>query len=280
MKQRIVAWLIPLAMSGLAGCGRHAPATPATGAPTSVAPTVAADPILGGPTRHVLALGDSLFAGYGLRPEQAYPPRLEAALRAHGINVRVSNAGVSGDTTADGLARLNFTLASQPQAPNLVLICLGGNDMLRGLPPAQTHANLAAILAQLQQRHIAALLMGMLAAPNLGKAYQAEFDPIYPALARQYHDGLVPFFLSAVIDRPDLRQADHIHPTAAGVLTLVDATRGNVSAALRGDAELPMPKVSFGDGSIDKTGESRIVTHSEPIPPVRRLRGTAAGTRM
>ena len=104
--------------------------------------------------------------------------------------------------------------------------------MLRGLPPAQTRANLAAMLARLQQRHIPALLMGMLAAPNLGKAYQAAFDPVYPALARQYHDPLVPFFLGAVIARPDLRLADHIHPTAAGVQALVAATQGTVSEAL------------------------------------------------
>lgn len=153
-------------------------------------------------------------------------------MRARGLNVRVANAGVSGDTTADGLARLDFTLASQPQLPDLVLICLGGNDMLRGLPVAQTRANLAAILAQLQQRHIPALVMGMLAAPNLGKAYDTDFNAIYPALARQYHAGLVPFFLGAVIARPDLRQADHMHPTAPGVDAVVRSTVGKVSASL------------------------------------------------
>lgn len=235
MSARIVAWLTAFATLGLVtGCNRNtAPSAPATGQPAaSVATPAAPDPVLQGPERHVLALGDSLFAGYGLRSEQAYPPQLEAALRARGINVRVSNAGVSGDTTADGLARLNFTLTSQPQPPDLVLICLGGNDMLRGLPPAQTRANLAAMLAQLQQRHIPALLMGMLAAPNLGQTYRTEFDPIYPSLARQYHDSLVPFFLSAVIDRPDLRLADHIHPTPAGVQALVGATQSAVSAAL------------------------------------------------
>jgi acyl-CoA thioesterase-1 len=234
MASRMVAWLaVMVGLGVLAGCGHSAqPAAPETGTPTVVAPTAAPEATLSGPERHVLALGDSLFAGYGLRPEQAYPPQLEAALRAGGLNVRVSNAGVSGDTTADGLARLNFTLSSQPQPPDLVLICLGGNDMLRGLPPAQTRANLAAMLAQLQQRHIPALLMGMLAAPNLGKAYESAFDPIYPALARQYHDALVPFFLSAIIDRPDLRLPDHIHPTPAGVLALVAATRPAVAKAL------------------------------------------------
>ncbi len=230
MASRMVAWLAVMVGLGLlAGCGKNAqPAASETGKPVVAAP----DPVLRGPERHILALGDSLFAGYGLRPEQAYPQQLEAALRARGINVRVSNAGVSGDTTADGLARLSFTLSSQPQPPDLVLICLGGNDMLRGLPPAQTRANLAAMLAQLQQRHIPALLMGMLAAPNLGKAYETAFDPIYPGLARQYHDALVPFFLSAIIDRPDLRLPDHIHPTPAGVRALVAATGPAVSKAL------------------------------------------------
>jgi acyl-CoA thioesterase-1 len=234
MASRMVAWLAAFVGLGaglglLAGCGHNAqPAAPATGTPTS-SPS---DPVLSGPERHILALGDSLFAGYGLRPEQAYPQQLEAALRARGMNVRVSNAGVSGDTTADGLARLKFTLSSQPQPPDLVLICLGGNDMLRGLPPAQTRANLAAMLAQLQQRHIPVVLMGMLAAPNLGKAYESEFDPIYPALARQYHDALVPFFLSAVIDRPDLRLPDHIHPTPAGVQAIVAATQPALLKAL------------------------------------------------
>jgi acyl-CoA thioesterase-1 len=230
MNWRIVALLV--AAAGLGGCDRNSQfATARTGKPSVTAPSPS-DPTLQGPERHILALGDSLFAGYGLRPEQAYPQRLEAALRARGMNVRVANAGVSGDTTADGLAQLNFTLASQPQPPDLVLICLGGNDMLRGLPPAQTRANLAAILAQLRQRHIPALLMGMLAAPNLGKAYDSDFNAIYPALAHRYHARLVPFFLAAVIARPDLRQADHIHPTAPGVDAVVQSTVGEVSAAL------------------------------------------------
>lgn len=238
MKSSIVAYLATLSLVAglgvLASCGKNPqPVAPKSEKPAVSTPvSVKTDPVLMGRERHVLALGDSLFAGYGLRAEQAYPPQLEAALRAGGINVRVTNAGVSGDTTADGLARLNFTLASQRQPPDLVLICLGGNDMLRGLPPEQTRANLAAILAQLHQRHIPALLMGMLAAPNLGKEYEAGFDAIYPALAHRYKAGLVPFFLSAVIKRPELRQGDHVHPTAAGVQAVVRATDAAVLAAL------------------------------------------------
>jgi acyl-CoA thioesterase-1 len=184
-----------------------------------------------GPERQVVALGDSLFAGYGLRVEQAYPVRLEAALRAQGINVRVRNAGVSGDTTADGLARLDFTLSGGAK-PDVVLLCLGGNDMLRGLPVSQTRANLEAMLAKLEARHIRVVLMGMLAPPNMGPEYARAFDAIYPALAKKHHDVLVPFFLQAVIARDDLRLADHMHPTAPGVEAIVGATKGDVARAL------------------------------------------------
>lgn len=187
---------------------------------------------ISGPERRIVALGDSLFAGYGLRVEQAYPVRLEAALREAGINARVRNAGVSGDTTADGLARLDFTLAGDTRAPDLVLLCLGGNDMLRGLPLAQTRANLDAMLTRLEQRHIRVVLMGMLAAPNMGPDYARQFDAIYPALARKHHVALVPFFLAPVIGHDDLRLADHIHPTAQGVEAIVAATRGTVAGAL------------------------------------------------
>ena len=185
-----------------------------------------------GPERRVLALGDSLFAGYGLASGQAYPVRLEAALRREGINARVSNAGVSGDTTADGLARLQFTLSSQQRPPDLVLLCLGGNDMLRGLPVAQTRANLDAILTALEQRHLPVVLMGMLAPPNMGPEYARDFDAIYPRLAKRHHVALVPFFLQAVIGRDDLRLADHLHPTAAGVEAIVAAPDGAVVSAL------------------------------------------------
>ncbi len=185
-----------------------------------------------GPVRHIVALGDSLFAGYGLRPDQAYPVRLAAALQARGINAKMVNAGVSGDTSGDGAARLAFTLNSQSPAPDLVLICLGGNDVLRALPPTQTLANLDAMLTELDRRHIRALLMGMLAPPNLGKPYAASFDTIYPALAKRHHAALVPFFLAPVIARDDLRQGDHIHPTAPGVEEIVVATVGVVAKAL------------------------------------------------
>jgi acyl-CoA thioesterase-1 len=185
-----------------------------------------------GPERRILAFGDSLFAGYGLQDGEGYPERMETALRARGINARIANAGVSGDTTAGGLQRLAFTLDSQPQPPELVLISLGGNDLLRGLPPEQTRQNLDAMLTELDKRGIPVVLMGMLAPPNMGGEYRAKFDQVYPALAKQHGAMLVPFFLQPVLDRPDLIQNDHIHPTAIGIDAIVKATVDDVAGKL------------------------------------------------
>lgn len=229
---KVYASAASMALLLLAGCG-SADDTQAPAASAAQADAPPPDvPVMGREVR-VLALGDSLFAGYGLKPGESYPARLEAALRARGINARIANAGVSGDTTAGGLQRLAFTLNSQQQAPELVVISLGGNDMLRGLPPEQTRANLDAILTELDRRKIPALLMGMLAPPNLGADYAAKFNRTYPDLAKAHQAALVPFFLQAVIDKPELRQADHIHPTAAGVDALVGATAEQVAGALQ-----------------------------------------------
>ena len=221
-----------LACALLAGCGddRDPAAEPSAMASASPPPEV---PVMGREIR-IVALGDSLFAGYGLRKDESYPVKLEAALRARGINARIANAGVSGDTSAGGLERLAFTLNSQQRLPDLVIISLGGNDMLRGLPPAQTLANLDAILSELGRRKIPAVLMGLLAPPNLGTAYRAQFDAIYPSLAKKYDAGLVPFFLAAVADKPDQVQQDHIHPTAAGIEEIVAATADEVAGAVKG----------------------------------------------
>lgn len=213
----------------LAGCDASQPAPPAPPADRAEAPPEI--PVMG-PERRILALGDSLFAGYGLEDGQGYPEQLEAALRARGINARIADAGLSGDTTAGGLQRLAFTLDSQSARPELVLISLGGNDMLRGLAPDQTRANLDAMLEELGKRGIRAVLMGMLAPPNLGADYRAQFDPIYPALAKQHGAALVPFFLQPVIDRPDLIQQDRIHPTKMGIEAMVAATVDQVATAL------------------------------------------------
>ncbi|RVT42018.1 arylesterase [Sphingobium algorifonticola] len=169
----------------------------------------------------VLAFGDSLTAGYGLKPNESFPVQLQTALRRQGVAVRVHNAGVSGDTTAQGKARLGWVLKSLGRKPDLVIVQLGGNDMLRGIDPVQTRANMNAILADLKRRNIKVLLAGMLASPNLGSAYRAKFDPIWPTLAKQYRVPLYPFFLKGVTGNRSLLLKDNLHPTAQGVGVVV-----------------------------------------------------------
>ena len=188
-------------------------------------------PIMG-PERRILAFGDSLFAGYGLDPAQSYPARLEAALRVRGVNARINNAGVSGDTSAAGLQRLAFTLDAQEQAPDLFILELGGNDLLRGLSPEETKANLGKMLEELKARGIPVLLMGMRAPPNYGPEYQQQFDALYRDLARTHGAALIPFWLEDIYREPDLFQNDKIHPTAEGIERLVASTLDEVEAAL------------------------------------------------
>ena len=181
----------------------------------------------------VLAFGDSLYAGPGLDSGETFPVRLQAALAGRGIKARVHNGGVSGDTTAAGRQRLAFTLDGMPRIPDLVLVGLGGNDMLRGLDPQVSRDNLDAILAELKRRGIPTMLTGMMAAPNLGRDYGARFNAIYPDLARKYDVPLYPFFLQDVVSRPELMQADRLHPRAAGVAIVVDRVTPMVAEALR-----------------------------------------------
>ncbi len=166
----------------------------------------------------ILALGDSLTSGYGLPPGEGFTDQLGQALKDQGVSVRVINGGVAGDTSADGLARLDWSLADDP---DLVIIELGGNDALRALDPRVTKANLDKILTRLQQQHRAILLTGMLAPPNLGDDYAAKFNPIFPALAKQHEVTFYPFFLDGVAGNPSLVQPDGIHPTAQGVAIIV-----------------------------------------------------------
>jgi acyl-CoA thioesterase I len=195
-------------------------------------PALPAIPVMG-PERKVIAFGDSLFAGYGLDPRDSYPEKLENALRAKGINADVINAGVSGDTTAAGLQRLEFTLVSQADAPPALFILeLGGNDLLRGLKPEETKANLGKMLAILKKEKVPVLLMGMRAPPNYGPEYQAQFDAIYADLAKEYGATLIPFWLESIYREPALFQSDKIHPTADGVEKLVGATLTQVEGAL------------------------------------------------
>jgi len=167
----------------------------------------------------LLVLGDSLSAGYGLKSEDSFPAQLEEALDVAGYGVQVINAGVSGDTTAGGLSRLEWALVDKP---HIVLVELGGNDALRGLPPAETYANLESIIVKLKKNGVRVVLAGMQAPRNLGRDYTLEFDAIYPRLAGQYDVPLYPFFLDGVALDPVLNQPDGIHPNPAGVKVIVN----------------------------------------------------------
>lgn len=213
----------------LAGCDAGPPPAPVESRSALEQPP--AIPVMG-PERPILAFGDSLLAGYGLKDGESYPARLEAALRARGVNARIANAGISGETTAQGRQRLAATLDAQNVKPELVIISLGANDMLRGVPPAETRANLAAIIETLKARNIRVLLLGLLAAPMLSEQYARDFNPIYPSLAHKYDAALVPFFLQPLIGKPDLVQRDRVHPTALGIEEMVAATVDDVAEAL------------------------------------------------
>jgi acyl-CoA thioesterase-1 len=175
--------------------------------------SAAADPVT------IVALGDSLTAGYGLGPGESFPDQLELALQERGYEVAVANAGVSGDTASDGLARLEWSV---PAEADIVIVELGANDALRGIDPAVTRAALSKIVATLKQRRQAVLLAGMLAPRNLGEDYANEFDAIYPELAAEHGVPLMPFFLEGVAADPGLNQADGMHPTKAGVAKIVE----------------------------------------------------------
>lgn len=171
----------------------------------------------------IVAFGDSLTAGFGVVDSDSFPVRLEAALRDAGANVRVVNAGVSGDTSAGGLARVDWVLAGNPDlVPDLVIVELGANDGLRGLDPADMEANLGAILTRLGDKGIPAVLTGMLAPPNMGRAYGIAFMAVYPRLAERHEVVFYPFFLEGVAAQPALNQPDGIHPNPAGVRKIVE----------------------------------------------------------
>jgi acyl-CoA thioesterase I len=166
----------------------------------------------------IVALGDSLTAGYGLARADAFPVKLQNALAAKGVNVEIANAGVSGDTVSGGLARLDWSV---PDGTDAVILELGANDALRGLDPAITRKGLGEILDRLKQRKIPVLLCGMLAPRNFGADYDHAFDAIYPDLASRYGAILYPFFLAGVATDPKLNQGDGLHPNVAGVDIIV-----------------------------------------------------------
>lgn len=166
----------------------------------------------------LLAFGDSLTAGYNLPPDAAFPVQLEKALKAKGLDVSVINAGVSGDTSAAALSRVDWALADKPTH---ALVELGANDMLRGLSPEKAEANIDAIIVKLQQAGVKVMLAGMLAAPNLGADYGRRFDGMYARLAAKHHVPLYPFFLDGVAANPKLVLGDGMHPNREGVAVIV-----------------------------------------------------------
>lgn len=211
----------------LAGCSPSkddapkAPATPATSASSTAAAS-------GAPEKIVTLLGDSITAGFGLPSAEALPVRLEEALRAKGLSVRVRGAGVSGDTTGGGLARVGYSVQDDT---DLCIVALGGNDMLQGVDPATVRANLEAIIASLKARDIPVLLAGMKAPPQYG-AYAAEFDRIFVDLARKDDVAAYPFLLEGVALDRRYNQPDGIHPNAQGVRIIAEGLAPVVAVAL------------------------------------------------
>jgi acyl-CoA thioesterase-1 len=171
-----------------------------------------------GPIR-IVAFGDSLTAGYNLASDEAFPARLERALMAAGLDVEVRNGGVSGDTSAGALARLDWAVPAEADA---VIVEFGANDALRGIDPAETRANLDNLIGTLRARNQDILVAGMLAPPNMGREYETAFNEIFPALAQSHDAVFYPFFLDGVAAQPGLNQGDGIHPTAAGVDVIVE----------------------------------------------------------
>lgn len=180
----------------------------------------------------VVAFGDSLYAGYGLDAGEGFAPELQRQLAADGVGVTVFNAGVSGDTSTAGRARLAFMLDGLPKKPALVIVGLGGNDLLRGIEPAVTRANLDAILSELKRRDIPAMLTGMRAPPNMGPDFVRDFEAIYSELAQKYGAALYPFFFEGIYGNSALFLPDGIHPTAEGIDAVVDQVAPVVAGAL------------------------------------------------
>ena len=189
----------------------------------------ASDESAGGETIDIVAFGDSLTQGYGVDPGKAFPEVLQTELRKDGLNVRVDNAGVSGDTTTGGLSRLDWSV---PESADLVIVELGANDALRGVSPDITRKNLDEILKRLTDRGQKVVFTGMLAPPNMGADYAATFNAIYPDLAQKYDVTFYPFFLEGVAAEPDLNQADGMHPNAAGVEAIVERMKPVIEEAL------------------------------------------------
>ncbi len=234
-------WLAAALALTVAACAtrsddRETPRSPSAGAPSaSAVPAIPVTARAGSPGAaarpRIAVLGDSLTAGLGVARAASYPSLLQERLDAAGLDFEVVNAGVSGDTSAGGLARLDWALDGDVR---ILIVALGGNDGLRGLPAEELQNNLAQIIERGQRRGIAVILAGMEAPPNYGRDYIVAFHKVYPALAAKYHVALVPFLLQGVAGDETLNQRDGIHPTAAGARIVAD----NVWAVLKPIAEL------------------------------------------
>jgi len=178
---------------------------------------------------NLVGFGDSLMAGYQLAPSESYTAQLEAALKAKGLNVTITNAGVSGDTTSGGLSRIDWSV---PDGTSGVILELGANDALRGIAPEQSEKNLDAMLTRLKERGIKVLLAGILAPPNMGGDYAEKFNPIYKRLAEKHAVPLYPFFLDGVTTVPGMQLKDGMHPNAKGVAVMVERTLPMVESFL------------------------------------------------
>lgn len=230
MTQRLPALALVLALGAAAGCsGNSASRETAVPAPAAESTASAAPPVADAPVDarpRIVFLGDSLTAGLGLAQSEAYPTLIQQKLDAAGLKYAVVNAGVSGDTSAGGLSRLDWALEGDVK---VMVVALGGNDGLRGLPAEELKRNLTTIIERAQARNIQVILAGMEAPPNFGQAYIVSFHQVYPDLAKTYGVPLIPFLLQGVAGIEGLNQRDGIHPTAEGARTVAD----NVWTVLR-----------------------------------------------
>jgi acyl-CoA thioesterase-1 len=217
MLRKTAAVFVLAAASSIAACSSGVDAPPAS-VKTREQPAVAQQPKAAA-KRRIVVLGDSLTAGLGLPADQAYPSLLQQRLDANGFNYEVVNAGVSGDTSAGGLSRLDWALDGDVR---ILIVALGGNDALRALPADELKQNLSHIIERAQARHITVMLAGMEAPPNFGRDYLVSFHQVYPALAKQYHVAFLPFLLDGVAGNTELNQRDGIHPTAQGARIVAD----------------------------------------------------------
>ena len=239
-------WLLAAAVL-LGGCGREPAPGPAASASPAKAPVAATAPVSAPPPSvaptvssrpRIVFLGDSLTAGYGLEPPQSVPALIQARLKKEGHPFEVVNAGVSGDTSAGGLSRLEWSLSGDVR---ILVVELGANDGLRGLPVDAMRRNLEEIVSRAQARGIAVMLVGMEALPNYGASYTSEFRETFPAVAKAHRTALMPFYLDGVAGKPELNIADGIHPNPAGAVIVANNLWRTLEPMLKSAAMAPAP---------------------------------------